>query len=312
VPLRAACEDDGTARSSGHASPGRAVRRVISSSPDRGMRPARGQVDTLGPVDEVRATAERYSEDAAAYREHWAPLLRTLGARLLDGLSLGQARRVLDLGAGVGFLLAEARARAPRATVVGADRAPGMISLAPREYPRLVADASRLGLADGVFDAVTMAFMLFHLPDASAGLAEVRRVLRPGGALGVATWGEAEPFEAFDVWIEELDRHEAEADNPVPVNHDLMDTETKLADLLAGAGFDVEATTTVPVEERSDLEEFVTRRLRLGHPKRRLDALDADSRAMCIAGARARLERLDPEAFVDRTPAVMAWARRPA
>ena len=263
-------------------------------------------------MDEVRATAERYSEDASAYREHWAPLLRRIGARLLDGLRLAEARRVLDLGAGVGFLLPEIRARAPRALVVGADRAPGMIALAATEFPRLVADASRLGLADDAFDAVSMAFMLFHLPDHAAGLAEVRRVLRPGGALCVATWGEGEPFEAFDVWTEELDRHGAEADNPVPANHDLMDTEPKLAGILRDAGFEVERTATVPVEDRVDLEEFVTRRLRLGHPKRRLEALDPGARAACIGGARGRLARLDPEAFVDRTPAVMAWARRPS
>ncbi len=262
-------------------------------------------------MDEVGATAHRYSEDAAAYLEHWAPLLRALGARLLDGMALADARRVLDLGAGVGFLLPEIRARAPRALVVGADRAPGMIALASPEFPRLVADASRLGLADGAFDAVSMAFMLFHLPEPGAGLAEARRVLRPGGALGVATWGEPEPFEAFEVWIEELDRLGAEADNPVPAHHDLMDTEPKLAGLLAGAGFEVERTATVRAEERTDLEEFVTRRLRLGHPKRRLEALAPEARAACIAGARARLERLDAEAFVDRTPAVMTWARHP-
>jgi hypothetical protein len=128
----------------------------------------------------------------------------------------------------------------------------------------------------------------------------------------VATWGEPRSFEAFDVWIEELDRFEAEADNPVPANHELMDTDPKLAGLLADAGFDVDRTATIPVEDRADLEEFITRRLRLGHPKRRLEALDPETRAACISGARRRLERLDPEAFVDRQPAVMAWARRPA
>ena len=263
-------------------------------------------------MDEVRETARRYSEDAAAYREHWAPLLRSLGGQLLNRMPLAEARRVLDLGAGVGFLLPEIRARAPRTLVVGADRAPGMIALAPPEFPRVVADASRLGFGDAAFDTVTMAFMLFHLPEPTAGLAEVRRVLRRGGALGVATWGEPRSFEAFDVWIEELDRFEAEADNPVPANHELMDTDPKLAGLLADAGFDVDRTATIPVEDRADLEEFITRRLRLGHPKRRLEALDPETRAACISGARRRLERLDPEAFVDRQPAVMAWARRPA
>jgi SAM-dependent methyltransferase len=263
-------------------------------------------------MDEVRATAERYSEDATGYREHWAPLLRHLGARLLVGMPLADARRVLDLGAGVGLLLPEIRARAPQALVVGADRAPGMIALAPKEYPRLVADASRLGLADGAFDAVSMAFMLFHLPDPPTGLAEVRRILRPGGALGVATWGEDVPFEAFEVWMDELDRHGAEADNPVPANHDLMDTEGKLSSLLEDAGFEVRNTGTIPVEDRVDLEAFVDRRVRLAHPKRLLDSLDPDARTACLTSARARLKRLDPEAFVDRQPALMAWAGRPA
>lgn len=262
-------------------------------------------------MDEVWATAERYSEDAPAYREHWAPLLRAIEIRLLERLPLGEARRILDLGTGVGILLPEIRARAPRGLVVGADRAPGMIALAPPEFRRVVGDAQMLPFADGAFDVITMAFVLFHLPDRSAGLAEVLRVLRPEGELGVATWGEPEPFQAFDVWIEELDRHGAEADNPVPAHHDLMDTEAKLAGLLADAGFEVEATTTVPVEDRVELEGFVARQLSLGHQKRRLDVLDPRARAACIAAARTRLERLDPEAFVDRQPAVMAWARRP-
>ena len=265
------------------------------------------------PVDQVHETARRYSEDAEAYREHWAPILRSLGARLLDGMRVAEAQRVLDLGAGVGSLLPEIRARAPSALVLGADRAPGMIALAPTAFSRIVADAGRLGLQDDAFDAVSMAFMLFHLPEPMAGLAEARRVLRPGGSLGVATWGEdTEPVEAFEVWNEELERHGAEADNPVPAHHDLMDTEPKLAGLLGDAGFDVERTATIQVEDRVDLEEFVARRQRLGHPKRLLDSLDAGTRAACIAGARQRLARLDPEAFVDRQPAVMAWSRRPA
>jgi ubiquinone/menaquinone biosynthesis C-methylase UbiE len=86
---------------------------------------------------------------------------------------------------------------APRALVVGLDRAEGMVALGARDFPLLVGDAAELPFADGSFDAVVMAFMLFHLPRPTAGLAEAWRVLRPGGSVGLLTWGtEREPGPA--------------------------------------------------------------------------------------------------------------------
>jgi ubiquinone/menaquinone biosynthesis C-methylase UbiE len=110
---------------------------------------------------------------------------------LLEELPLAETRRVLDLGCGVGALLPHLDRVAPRARIVGLDRTEAMVALGPRDFPLLVGDAAELPFAAGSFDAVVMAFMLFHLPRPTAGLAEAWRVLRPGGSVGLLTWGQS-------------------------------------------------------------------------------------------------------------------------
>jgi SAM-dependent methyltransferase len=74
------------------------------------------------------------------------------------------------------------------------DLSPGMIDAAREvlgdraEY--LVADAQGLPFADGSFDVVLASHMLYHVPDRPKGLAEIRRVLVPGGALHAAANGD--------------------------------------------------------------------------------------------------------------------------
>jgi ubiquinone/menaquinone biosynthesis C-methylase UbiE len=50
-------------------------------------------------------------------------------------------------------------------------------------------DGEQLSFPDASFDAVTCAFSLFQFPDMSRALAEMRRVLRPRGRLGLSNWG---------------------------------------------------------------------------------------------------------------------------
>jgi ubiquinone/menaquinone biosynthesis C-methylase UbiE len=84
-----------------------------------------------------------------------------------------------------------------------------MVALGPRDFPLLVGDAAELPFAAGSFDAVVMAFMLFHLPRPTAGLAEAWRVLRPGGSVGLLTWGTERESRARRQWVEELDAETA-------------------------------------------------------------------------------------------------------
>ncbi|MDN5325930.1 MAG: demethylmenaquinone methyltransferase / 2-methoxy-6-polyprenyl,4-benzoquinol methylase [Moorella sp. (in: firmicutes)] len=99
--------------------------------------------------------------------------------------------RALDVCCGTGMLSLElARAVTPGGRVVGVDFSPAMLQVARRRLaasPYGVAvelvegDAMNLPFADNTFDCATIAFGLRNLPDVKGGLAEMQRVVRPGG-----------------------------------------------------------------------------------------------------------------------------------
>lgn len=95
--------------------------------------------------------------------------------------------RIVDVAGGTGALAAMFAARGAQVVVadlsyhmvrVGTGRVSGAVDW-------MVADALRLPLPDASVDAVTIAFGLRNLADVRAGLAELRRVVRPGGQLAV-------------------------------------------------------------------------------------------------------------------------------
>lgn len=106
-------------------------------------------------------------------------------------LGLREGDRVLDAGCGTGRALSVLRsAVGPRGTVLGADLTPEMLAAAVRAGRDraawlLLADVTRLPLADAALDAVFAAGLLSHLPHSAGGLAELARVVRPGGRLAL-------------------------------------------------------------------------------------------------------------------------------
>lgn len=253
-----------------------------------------------GVTDDVRALARHYSDAADTYERTWAGALHPVSRKLMERLPLAGARRVLDVGTGVGTLLPALRDAAPDALVAGIDRSPGMIARAPADFPRVITDATRLPFQDGTFDVAVAAFMLSHLPDPVAGLREACRVLADGGALGVVTWGPDQPMKALDVWLEELDRHGAPQEVALLANHEVVDSPEKVAELVTAAGFADVDTRPVDWVHQPTLDEFVVRYTGLGYPARRYAGLSQAAREEFLAAARARLAQLGPEDFVQR------------
>jgi SAM-dependent methyltransferase len=102
----------------------------------------------------------------------------------LAGLSPGQ--RVLDAGCGNGVYLRGLAAWPVRST--GCDLSLGMLR-AVAHRPLLAADVAALPVRDAAFDVVLAVHMLYHVPDRAAAVAELRRVLAPGGTCVAVTNG---------------------------------------------------------------------------------------------------------------------------
>lgn len=130
------------------------------------------------------------------------------------------AGRVLDLGMGTGTLAVRLKQERPQLGVVGIDVDPKILAQAREKVRRSgveveIAEGGVDGLpfADGEFDAVVSTLVFHHLttPLKQRALAEVHRVLRPGGRLVIGDWGkpsgrlqdllflQARVFDGFDV-----------------------------------------------------------------------------------------------------------------
>lgn len=248
-----------------------------------------------------------YTPMAADYEEIWAPLLRAYGIRMLDELPLEGAARVLDLGCGVGQLLPDIRARAADAFVVGIDLTEGMLRRAAGSSVAVM-DGTRLGFADASFDAAVSCFVLFHFPDPRAALEGVRRVLRPGGSLALAVWGQRWDFPAADAWEPVLDAHGAAADfaaSGPPDGEDQVNAPEKLANVLKGAGFRDVRTEASAWEQSWDLDGFMGWGERMGPSRRRLATLPAVTQRAVSDEVRAQVAAMPDGALVQRYEVVL-------
>jgi ubiquinone/menaquinone biosynthesis C-methylase UbiE len=156
-----------------------------------------------------------YDGVAETYDRVAVPWFRPMAGDLVAAVAIPPGASVLDLGTGTGLVAELAQAAAGRrGLVVGVDPSTGMLRLA-RTRRRIVAIAGMVpGLAfrDGTFDAVVANLVLSHLPDLADGVADMVRVLRPGGRLGVTAWGPTVPAHE--------DNQEPEADRVVAAVRD--------------------------------------------------------------------------------------------
>jgi ubiquinone/menaquinone biosynthesis C-methylase UbiE len=198
-------------------------------------------------------------------------------------LRAAPGERVLDVGCGPGFYVAELLKRVgPGGAVVGVDSSPQMLGLAARRCEQRgdaafhEAEATSLPVDDAGFDAALSVQVLEYVPDVPAALAEMHRALRPGGRLvlwdvdwSTVSWHSADPDRMARV-LHAFDAHLAHPSLP-----------RTLAAQLRSAGFagvsaegHVFATTELTPDAYGGailplIEQFVTGRQEIGEREAR-------------------------------------------
>ena len=190
----------------------------------------------LGSMSSLeRAAVRRFFDRASGHYGDAAVLQAQVREELLDRLRLiaVEPEVVVDLGSGPG-MAARALAKAfPRAEVIAADIAPGMLRAARRHagllrtFHRVAADACRIPLKSGSVGLVFSNLMLQWCESQDRVFEEVQRILKPGGFFAFSTFGPQTLWELRAAWA---------AVDANPHVHDFVDIHD-LGSALSRAGF---------------------------------------------------------------------------
>lgn len=150
-------------------------------------------------VNQQYATSAKL-ETRISIHEKYSRNKQPFGEWIVSHYQLQPHEQVLELGCGTGSMWKDVvLPEGCRVTLT--DLSPGMLETAKANTPHLAADytvcdAMALPYADASFDVVIANMMLYHVPEIDLALAEIRRVLKPGGRFYAATFGEHGVTEA--------------------------------------------------------------------------------------------------------------------
>jgi SAM-dependent methyltransferase len=227
---------------------------------------------------------------------------------------------LLDVGAGTGSLALKARERWPLAHVIASDAAAGMLAFAGQRamdsglddnnlLSFLIGPAEELPLQSAAIDVAVSSFVLQLVTDRLAALAEIRRVLRPGGALAYVTWldrDSREPFRAaeeFDEAVYDLEIDEPEEPEE-PIAGDVRSARAAAGELRK-AGFVRASAREETLVHEWTLESYLEYKLQYDE-RALLSWLSPEQAAQLERNARARLSLLAPSDFRWHAPVVFA------
>ena len=154
------------------------------------------------PIDDPQLVRDQYEKEhnlyarAALWRDLEGPDAREV---LFDTIAACRPRHALEVGGGDGWLAARIRDELG-CDVTLVDQSQRMVELATaRGLDARLGDVQQLELHDATFDTVVAAWMLYHVKDIDRGLAEIARVLEPGGRLVALTNSRRHCEEVFDL-----------------------------------------------------------------------------------------------------------------
>ncbi|MFC5731401.1 MULTISPECIES: class I SAM-dependent methyltransferase [Nocardioides] len=151
-------------------------------------------------------------EQAQTYDDQFVPALFAQWApQLVDCARVRPGQSVLDVACGTGVVAKAARAVVGSAgRVVGADLNPAMLEVARDARPDLEwaqGDAEDLPFADAEFDVALCQSGLFFFADPGRAVAEMARVVAPGGLVGLQTYASLAEQPAYGPFVDLIARH---------------------------------------------------------------------------------------------------------
>jgi ubiquinone/menaquinone biosynthesis C-methylase UbiE len=188
-------------------------------------------------------------DDGAAYERMMGTWSRLAGDVFLEWLAPAPGLRWIDVGCGNGAFTELIVERCRPAEVQGIDPSEGQLAFArTRPAGRMAnfrqGDALALPFPQAAFDAAVMALVIFFVPDPAKGVAEMMRVVRPGGTVAAYAWdmGGGFPLEPLRIEMRALGITPL---NPPSAAASRMDA---LKELWAGAGLTAIETREIIVQ----------------------------------------------------------------
>ena len=230
--------------------------------------------------------------DGTAYERYMGKWSQLVGDALIDWLAPAPALRWLDVGCGNGAFTESLMQRCAPRLVHGIDPSEGQLSyartrVATRAAQYTKGDAMALPYPDSSFDVAVMPLVIFFVPDPAKGVAEMARVVCPGGSVSAYAWdivGGGFPYEILQAAMRELG---ALVLMPPSPNASRIDT---MIELWAGAALkDIETREITVQRSFADFEDYwATVR---GGPSvgQGLAAITPENIALLKARVRARL-----------------------
>lgn len=188
-------------------------------------------------------------DDGAAYDRYMGTWSRLVGASFIDWLAPHAGLHWLDVGCGNGAFTMMIAERCAPAMIEGIDPSEGQLAFARTRLPSTVArfargDAMALPFPDDSMDVAVMPLVIFFVPDPAIGVAEMARVVRPGGIVSAYAWdmtGQGFPYDAVNDVLRDTGIRSPQEAHPDASRIDRM------RELWTGAGLVEVETTAITV-----------------------------------------------------------------
>lgn len=230
--------------------------------------------------------------DGAAYERYMGKWSQLAGEVFLDWLAPPAGLRWLDIGCGNGAFTELLIDRCAPASVHGVDPSEAQLAFArarpaSRNAQFAQGDAMALPFSSDMFDLAVMPLVIFFVPDPAQGVAEMARVVRPGGIVSAYAWdmhGGGFPYEALQAEMRGLG-----VAVPAPPSPDASRMDTML-ELWSKAGLRAIETHEITVQRTfADFDDYWTTILGGPSVSAKLAAMSAEDLALLKARMRERL-----------------------